>query len=318
MVPGSKGRSEPCYLLDGGLATTLHDMGYPVDEDPLWSAAYLQKNPDAIKRVHLAFLDAGAQVISTASYQANIEGFKKHLNVSQDEARSLITSAVKLAHDAADTFCRDGCPKERPLIAGSLGPYGASLHDGSEYHGCYVDEVSKSQLMDFHAPHLDALLLESPDLIAWETIPALKEAIVLAELTAAHDKKPKTWISFSCRNSTETNHGEPFLECVKAMQDLLGDQLIGVGVNCTAPRHVTGLLESASHALNPNVAFVVYPNSGETWAAGVGWSGQKEILDEGHIKEWQDLGATYIGGCCRVSPDDIKQMKRILASRVQQ
>ena len=74
-------------VLDGGLATALEARGCNL-VDELWSARILMEDPDMIREVHLDYLEAGADCISTASYQASIQGFMKR---GLDEASARIT-----------------------------------------------------------------------------------------------------------------------------------------------------------------------------------------------------------------------------------
>ncbi len=61
-------------MLDGGLATTLENRGHDLNHE-LWSAKLLLEDPEAIRQAHLDFLSAGADCITTATYQATPPGF---------------------------------------------------------------------------------------------------------------------------------------------------------------------------------------------------------------------------------------------------
>lgn len=86
----------------------------------------------------------------------------------------------------------------KPLIAGSVGPYGAYLHDGSEYTGNYTDFITDKELIDYHEPRIKALIQEEVDFLAIETIPSKREALIILDIVK---KNPniKVWISFSCK-----------------------------------------------------------------------------------------------------------------------
>src|SRR4030095_5807831 len=105
----------------------------------LWSARLLRDDPAAIVAAHAAFAAAGAQVATTASYQATVEGFPA-AGIDDTEARRLITSSVALA--------REG--QGEGWVAGSVGPYGAMLADGSEYTGDYVSAVGVAAARALH------------------------------------------------------------------------------------------------------------------------------------------------------------------------
>lgn len=89
--------------------------------------------------------------------------------------------------------------KERKhLIVGSIGPYGAYLHDGSEYTGAYESSISTTTLKEWHRPRVKALIEAGVDLLAFETIPCKTEAVILIELIKEYPNA-KTWLSFSCK-----------------------------------------------------------------------------------------------------------------------
>lgn len=294
-------------MLDGGLATEMESRGADLD-DELWSAKMLIEAPELIRKVHYDFLSAGADIIATASYQASFGGFEK-AGYGRDQAQSLMCLSVDLAVLARETFWsdyRNHRGRLRPLVAASIGPYGACLHDGSEYHGNYG--LSRQELIDFHRPRMKVLAETDADIFAFETIPSLLEAEALLELLGEFSGR-YAWLSFSCRDHENVSHGERFSECV-AMAGSSG-QVLGIGVNCTSPEFVPALLESVGQIKTPLVA---YPNSGETWNAGdQSWSGP--ICEHMPVTDWYDRRARIIGGCCRTSVQDIERMRNDLAKR---
>ena len=138
-------------ILDGGLGSELDRRGYDIST-PLWSAELLMNNPQVIKDIHRAYLDAGAQCITSASYQASIAGFGA-MGLSPEQAQELFVKSVDLAKSAVDEFLQQNpdCGY-KPLVAASIGPYGAFLADGSEYNGDYG--VDDQTLLEFHRQRL--------------------------------------------------------------------------------------------------------------------------------------------------------------------
>ncbi len=187
----------PFIVLDGALATELERRGMDLN-DPLWSAKCLIERPELIRAVHLDYFRAGADIATTATYQATFEAFGRR-GLTREAAAQLMQGAVALAAAARDEFWaaesnRPG--RLRPLVAASIGPYGAMLADGSEYRGRYA--LDTQALADFHEPRLRTLAEAGADLLAFETIPCLREAMVLARLL--QDFPDLTaWLSFSCR-----------------------------------------------------------------------------------------------------------------------
>jgi homocysteine S-methyltransferase len=289
-------------LIDGGLATQCEAMGHNIDGD-LWSARLLKENPRAIVDASRAYLDAGAEIIATASYQASREGLMA-TGLSAAETDDLIVSSVSLAQRARDEFLGDNPKASRiPLVAASIGPYGAILHDGSEYTGAY--EVTEHELSEFHRRRLHLLDGAGADLLACETIPSFLEAQVLCELL--RDVRHPAWISFSCKDEQHLCDGAPLLEAAALFRDHPMVQV--VGVNCVQPHLVVPLIEILRWAA-PDKAVVVYPNSGEIYRAeDNSWSGTVSGLQcERSAREWIDAGAKLVGGCCRIGPEQIAAM----------
>lgn len=305
-------RSET-LVLDGGFSSQISKhIGTTADGDPLWSARFLQTNPEDVYRTHLDFLRAGADVISTNTYQASIGGFVKHLGVGPEEGLNLIKLAVDLAKRARNTYLEENSGavlKFRPLIAGSVGPYGAHLNDGSEYRGNYADKVSSDTIKNWHIPRMEALIEAGVDLLAIETIPCFKEAVVLVELLKEFPRA-KAWLSFSCKDDKSLANGDDFQTAVIKCWEANPDQLVAIGVNCCAPNIVSDLLRGINDSRELSIPFVTYPNSGEKYHPEVGWT-DKDICEsiDKFVDEWLDLGIRYIGGCCRTCNVDISHIR---------
>jgi homocysteine S-methyltransferase len=295
----------PWMILDGALATELERRGADL-ADPLWSAKCLIERPDLIRAVHLDYFKAGADVATTATYQANFEAFAGH-GIAPTAAAQLMRDAVSLGQAAREEFWarpQNRAGRLRPLIAASIGPYGAMLADGSEYRGNYA--LSDRELEAFHRPRLRVLAESGADLLACETLPCLREAVVLARLLQEFPSAA-AWISFSCRDGAHTCEGERIADCVAQLNDF--PQIVALGVNCTAPQYIAHLLQQMrGRTTKPLLA---YPNSGELYdAAAKGWSaisGTKPFADA--APAWYAAGARLIGGCCRTGPADIAALK---------
>jgi homocysteine S-methyltransferase len=295
-------KTQPVVILDGGLATELEHRGADLN-DPLWSAKILLEAPDMIRQVHYDYFVAGADVAITASYQASFDGFEKR-GLSRGEAAELMRLSVQLAKEARDDFWSDLSHRRervRPLVAASVGCYGAVLADGSEYRGDYG--LTRKELIDWHRPRLQVLIDTTPDLLACETIPSLVEGEALVELLAEFPEMP-AWLSFSCCDESHVCHGEPFRDCVALANG--SSQIVAIGLNCTPPQFVAPLLRSAAHVTA--TPLLCYPNSGEEWDADHGcWIGTTGLTDFSRPTQlWIDAGARLIGGCCRTRPADVR------------
>lgn len=205
---------EPFVLLDGAMATELEARGCNL-ADSLWSARVLLDNPQLIRDVHLDYFRAGAQVAITASYQATPAGFAA-CGLDEAQSKALIGKSVELARKA-----REACLAENPqagtlLVAGSVGPYGAYLADGSEYRGDY--QRSAEAFQAFHRPRVEALLDAGADLLACETLPSFAEIKALALLLAEYPRA-RAWFSFTLRDAGHLSDGTPLSEVVAALAD---------------------------------------------------------------------------------------------------
>ena len=295
-------------VLDGALATELERRGANLN-DPLWSAKLLLEQPELIRAVHADYFLAGADVATTASYQATFEAFTQR-GLSRAEAADLMRLSVTLACEARDAFWSDPANRVgriRPLVAASVGPYGAMLADGSEYRGHYG--LDRAALAAFHRERLDVLAQSGADLLACETIPCLDEALALADVLA--DLGSMTaWISFSCKDGEHNVQGERLADCVAALEAY--PQVIAIGVNCTAPEFVASLVAQAqAHTSKP---VLVYPNSGEHYdASSKVWTGVGGQATDyaAQAMRWRAQGARMIGGCCRTGPDHIRAVRHL-------
>jgi len=301
-------RNQTAIILAGGLATTLEDRGFDLDDD-LWSARVLLEDPAAIDKVHHDFLTAGADCITTATYQASIPGFLRR-GLDLEQARAQLENAVDLAVNARDEFwSRPGnrAGRVEPLVAACVGPYGAFLADGSEYSGNY--DIDDGELADFHRERWNILACSRADLLGCETLPCLREAAVLLELL---DQTPDrwAWFSFSCRDGSCLSDGTPFVEAVELCA--AHPRVAAVGVNCTAPEFITPLMSKARDVTD--LPLIAYPNSGEVFEpAGKTWQPGDQGQDMREAaSEWLSLGVNVIGGCCRVGPEDIAKLRLTL------
>ena len=289
-------------VVDGGLSTQLTRDGQDISGS-LWTGRALLSDPGAVTRAHAEYADAGADVLITASYQVSRRGFEA-AGLSASAADEALLASIAAARSAAD-------PADRPVrVAASVGPYGAILHDGSEYRGNYG--LSRAQLVDFHRERIDVLLAGDPDLLAIETIPDVLEAEALVE--ALDDVDLPTWLTFSATEGGRTCAGQPIEEA--AIVAASSPAIVATGINCTDPQLVTDLVARIRAAVD--LPIVVYPNAGGTWDAQDGeWHGGKPVdasdAFPAHVLAgWRAAGAVAIGGCCGTDAQTISHVAREL------
>jgi S-methylmethionine-dependent homocysteine/selenocysteine methylase len=282
-------------VLDGGLSNQLAAAGHDLS-DALWSARLLADAPQAIADAHRAYLDAGARVLTTASYQATFEGFARR-GLGHDAAAELLRRSVRLARDVIG---------DRPAwVAASVGPYGAMLADGSEYRGRYG--LSAGELARFHRPRMRVLADAGADVLACETVPDAVEAEAMLDIVG--ELGVPAWLSYTV-DGAATRAGQSLPEAFAVAAGR--DDVIAVGVNCCRPEDVGPAVAVAARVTGKPV--VAYPNSGERWdAVARTWTGAPSPAGL-TVREWVGAGARLVGGCCRVTPAGIADIARHLGA----
>jgi homocysteine S-methyltransferase len=291
------------HVIDGGLATELEYQGARID-GPLWSAHVLEDEPEKLVAVHRAYIAAGAECIATCSYQVSRMGYAE-VGFSAERADAALLRSVELAREAIAEF-----PGRRVLVAGSLGPYGAALHNGGEYHGNY--DCSYADLVKFHCERIAVFAgasgAQAPDLLAFETFPSLEEARAVGEALSPWPGL-RAWVSFSCRDEKHVSHGESVADCAALVAGF--PQTVAIGVNCVPPKWIPSLIGELRKG--SELPIVVYPNSGEGWDAERRcWKGTSDAAEFGtQAAEWFRAGAQIVGGCCRTRPAHIAAVARV-------
>ena len=298
-------------VIDGALGTELERKGCDLN-DALWSSKVLIDNPEIIRDIHLSYLQAGADCITTSSYQSSIAGFMAH-GFDEPQAYALIRKSAEIAVQARNDFWQSLSEQERverskPLVVASLGPYGAYLADGSEFRGDYA--LDEAVLFGFYRPRIQALLEGGADLLGFETLPSLAEALVIIKLLESEFPEAKAWFSFSAKDREHISNGDAIETVVKAVAS--HDAVLAVGVNCTPPQYIADLVRRMVKQTDKLI--IVYPNSGETYdAEHKTWhdhSTHGEFATQARL--WYQEGARLIGGCCRTSPREIKDVAAAL------
>ncbi|MFB9768424.1 homocysteine S-methyltransferase [Lactiplantibacillus modestisalitolerans] len=284
---------------DGAMATELEKRGVATDS-ALWSATAMLDHPEAITAVHRSYFEAGAQIATTNTYQANVPAFV-NAGIAAPRARKLIQQAVTLADQSRDAYV--AAHPERPVwVAGSIGPYGAYLADGSEYTGHYnLDEVA---YQEFHRERLELILTSGVDLLALETMPKLSEVQALTHLIDQTWPQTPYWVSFSIADPTHLSDGTPLAEAANWVATQ--SHAVAVGVNCTALENIEPALKTLAQATD--LPLIVYPNSGDEYDPQTKTWQPTELSHQfdSFVPRWLAAGARIIGGCCRTTPADIE------------
>ncbi len=289
-------------IIDGALASELQRRGCDLN-DSLWSAKVLIEQPDLIRQVHYDYFKAGADCATTASYQASPLGFAKK-GISLDESIKLIKKSVELAQQAKEQYLTQ-IGKNKPLfIAGSVGPYGAYLADGSEYTGNY--QLSEEEFIEFHQIRIQALIDAKADILACETLPNFAEIKALVKVLKQYPTMT-AWFSFTLKDANHLSDGTPLKEVIDYLNNV--DQVVSVGINCIALEEVTAALTVLQTLTRKPL--IVYPNSGEQYDPTTKqWhkNHQHNCTFKNQLPTWLKLGAKLIGGCCQTTPKDIAEI----------
>ena len=327
-----------CLVLDGGLGSYLESNGayneMTSDITRLWAAGLLLEHQHLLMDAHREFLVAGADIVTSSSYQLSFQGLRD-ANVSDPIAvYELSTSLVRrcIAEQQQQTQSVQG-----PYVAASVGCFGAHLADGSEYTGIYGGDLM--MLKKFHTEQTQALRSTNPDILAFETIPCVDEVRAIVEVLSSSSNADSSsnpclaWISLACSSETTLNSGETIEDALRILEESsLSNESVAVGVNCTDPRFVEDILHSMRETCSKGRVLVAYPNLGETWeetgvpaadsnaANNHAWTplpgtGISETQFIDMASRWYDhgSGATIIGGCCRVSPQLIGKLKQVVS-----
>ena len=285
-------------VLDGAMSTPLEKLGADTNND-LWTAKALIDNEELVYEVHKMYFEAGADLIITDTYQANVQAFEK-VGYSEKEARNLIKKAVKIAQKARDDY--ENKTGKHNYIAGTIGPYGAYLANGSEYRGDY--ELSTKEYQQFHLPRIEELVTTGVDILAIETQPKLDEVLAILELLKKKYPQQKVYVSYTLSDDDTISDGTPLPRAIHALEDY--SQVIAVGINCVKLELVEPALKNMKEITDKHL--IVYPNSSTVYdPKSKTWSQPKtSVTFEELIPNWYEAGARIIGGCCTTGPKEIK------------
>lgn len=300
-----------CAIINGGLGTELEARGADL-KDSLWSAKCIATAPDLIKEISLDYLEAGANIITSASYQATIQGFQSN-GYSTKESEDLLRRSVQIACEARDIF-KSRHSNDRPIwVAASVGSYGAYLGDGSEYSGVYDKSVTVETLKEFHRRRVQVLVESGADLLAFNVIPNKMEAKAYAELLEEEDISIPAWLTFVSKDGVNVVSGDSLAECASIVNKC--KKVVAVGITCTPPRFIHNLILIIRKVTGKPI--MICPNTGETYdPVSKDWVTSPDVANDedfvSYVRTWHEAGASLIGGCCKTTPKTISAIARVL------
>ncbi len=289
-------------LLDGGFGRELHFRGVEVPQT-IWSAGALITAPEVVQQIHLDYILAGADVITTNTYGLIRSDLIKE--GIEEQFAALNTSACRLAVKAREKSSRE------VMIAGSLPPLGGSFRPdlvglSSELEALYHEQA------ELLAPHVDLLLCETMSSIA-EGHAAVK--------AACRTGKP-VWVAWTLHEdrSGSLRSGESIDDAMAALKGLPVD---GCLANCCSPESITNAMSQMVRSGVPWIGgyantFTAIPNDwtldGEKDTDGL--LSLRSDLDPDsyavHVRNWLAAGATVVGGCCGTRPEHTVAMRAVI------
>ena len=287
-LPDSPGE---VHLLDGALGTELGRRGLDT-RGALFSAAALldERGRHALRDVHRAYVDAGAQIITAATFRTN----RRALAAAGLGARfpELARVAVHEARSAAGGRAR---------VAGSLAPV----------EDCYRPDLRPppAQASAEHLEHARALAQAGCDLLLVETVAAADEG--LAAVAAAAATGLPVWVAAMATPNGAMLDGSDLKGFFRRAVDAGAQATL---INCTPPDGVDLALSSASAS---GVPYGAYAHLGPVDAA-VPWGNAPDLSPEQYADRagrWLDRGATIVGGCCGTTPAHISTLATRLRTR---
>lgn len=292
--------TETLLILDGGTGRELARRGAPFRQ-PEWSALALMEAPQFVSAVHRAYVEAGADIITTNSYA--VVPFHIGAERFASEGASLAARAGQLARAVADAS---------PLgvqVAGSLPPVCGS------YRPDLID-------LDRARPILELLIgALAPNVDHWlaETLSSLAEARLCAALTAPTGKA--LWLSFTLEDEAVTDapvlrSGESVAEAARLVQEVGAAALL---FNCSQPEVMEAAVRIARAQLGKDSAIRigVYANAFPPMAADAEANSglspiRADLTPERYARfaaAWHVAGASILGGCCGIGPEHIAALR---------
>lgn len=289
-------------LLDGGLGQEIYRRSNR-PAHPLWSVNVMLDDPGLVQAVHEDFIRAGARVLTLNTYPAT------PTRLARDGKPDWLEPLQQCAFEVADAARNaSGQPHGPVQLAGCLPPLVAS----------YSPEAT--------LPHADCLrdyraivdLQPQVDLFLCETMATIAEAQAAAEAASESGKPVLLSFTLADDDTGTLRSGETIGDMLNAVEDF---NLAGLLFNCSLPEVITAALPKLQGLSIPYGAYA----NGFTSIDALKPGGTVDALtareDLGpaayseFAREWLDLGAQILGGCCEVGPEHIAQLHQDLCQQ---
>ena len=276
-----------CLIADGAVGTNMMHAGLgPGDPPDFWNL----DNPEPVRELHRAFVDAGSDIILTNTFGSN--GPRLSLDGAESRCLEINVAGARHARAAADAA-------DRPVVvAGSIGPTGDLMEP---FGAMTVDEAYKA-----YTEQAEALAEGGVDVIWIETI------FIFDELGAAIRAGQSTGLPVCATMTFDTNRRTMMGDKPEvAMEYVLGldEPPLAFGANCGAgPSMLIDSICGLERAANEDTVIIAKGNCGipEIGDGGkIVFSGTVDVMQT-YARMARDAGARIIGGCCGTSPETLK------------
>jgi len=291
----SRLRKKIPLILDGAMGTELCRRGISI-ELPLWSAGVLLENPEIVKKIHMDYIKAGADIITTNTFRTNSRTFLK-AGFTKKDAFSATKMSASIARSAINTLN----PDRKIWIAGSISP----LED------CYQPELSpdyETALIE-HRENAMWLAEAGVDFILIETMNTLHEALA-ASRTSLETKLPVITSFILDTNGNIFDGSDLFI----AYTELKNLGIQGFSINCTHHSIISQVIDNYLTKITLPVA--AYANSG-IYDKEFGWKDDPDFTPDSYANiahAWISKGVKIVGGCCGTTPEHIKKISAKIKS----
>lgn len=275
---------------DGAMGTYLYQMGFPV------GVSYEEFNtirPDVIENIHRRYYEAGARVIETNTFSANLEKLSKY--GLENEMDAINRAGVRAARGAIG---------QDAYVVGAVG----SIRDGK------LKNLRTAKVIEAYQRQMHALLDEGVDGLLLETFYDLDEMLLALRIARAASDVPVI-CQFAVEDVGRTQDGNGMKGAFDQLQAEGADV---VGFNCrSGPNGIMRAIDSMTGPVG--LPLSVYPNAGipdyidgkYTYSAGPEYFAET-------AQRFADRGARLIGGCCGTTPEHIKAIAAALDGYIPQ
>lgn len=265
--------------------------------------------PEIIKNIHLKYLEAGADIIKTNTFNATNISMEKY--GMQSFVYEINIKAATIARKIADEFTKNNTSKPR-FVAGSVGPTDRTtsiIQKGKEYSNATFDELRIS-----YEVQIEALMDGGIDLILFETVfdTLNAKAGLLAAQNIFQKRAKEVPIMLSvtlAKKEGITFSGETIEEFITSISNT---NLLSLGFNCFKASTMKPHLKELKRVSNFYIS--VHPNAGSPNQLGE----YEETPDDmaSHIEEFIDEGlVNIVGGCCGTTPQHIAKMVKLVDAK---